>query len=140
VKTAGPIICLVIGVALLVLGVLEQKASARLQRDGVEADAIIVDKKETHQRRGKRRTVSLSFRDQEGREHTTSASGVSSSAETWRKPIGDTVRILYLSSDPRTTHVIGRPTVGPLPFVGGFLTLLGIVLAVRSSRGQPRTN
>ncbi|HSH37924.1 MAG TPA: DUF3592 domain-containing protein [Chthoniobacterales bacterium] len=103
-KIAGPIICLVIGVALLVFGVVEHRTSARLQREGVEADATIIDKKETQQRRGKRRTVSLRFRDQEGIEHATSAFGVAAGSETWKKPIGATVRILYLPNDRSTRH------------------------------------
>ena len=118
------------GVALFVAGlvffgfaVYEFNVGRQLERDAVQADATIINKRETTNSKGrKHRRVDLRFLDITGQEQTMTHS----SSKLWRRSIGDTVPIVYLRDDPTTTRLLGENKLGGYIVAGVFFTLVGL--------------
>jgi hypothetical protein len=122
------------GIALFIAGlvffgfaVYEFGIGRKLERDAVQTDATIVDKRETKGSKGrKKRHVDLRFVDAGGREHKMSHSG----SKLWRKSIGEQVAIMYLRDDPGTTRLVGENKLGGYIVAGVFFTIVGLVLGL----------
>ena len=90
------------GIALFVAGlvffgfaVYEFNVGRKLKRDAVQGDAVITDKRETKDSKGRtQQRVDLRFVDSAGREHTMTRF----SSDLWRKSIGDTVPIAFCTA------------------------------------------
>lgn len=120
------IVLLIAGLVFLGFAAYEFNVVRKLDRDAVQTDATIVDKRETRGSKGsKKRRVELRFVDGAGREHTMVHSG----SKLWRKSIGEQVAIMYLRDDPGTTRLVGENKLGGYIVAGIFFTIVGLVMS-----------
>ena len=123
-RFATGVVLFIAGLVFFGFAVYEFSVGRKLERDAVQTDATIVDKRETRGTKGsKKRRVELRFVDAAGREHTMVHSG----SKLWRKSIGERVAIMYLRDDPGTTRLVGENKLGGYIVAGIFFTVVGLV-------------
>ena len=130
----------VLGFVVLLFSIHEHRKSEELKSQGVQVEAMVTDVRRHESHRNSRhghssRSVTyyptVTYTDRAGVTHTVESSAGVSSRTAYSK--GDTVRVLYMPTDPQRMEIVGMTS----PFshyifmgVGGLFLVVGVGLTL----------
>ena len=130
----------IVGCVALVFSIHEHRNSEELKAHGVQVEAMVTDVRRHESHRNSRhghssRSVTyyptVTYTDKAGVAHTVESSAGVSSRTTYSK--GDTVRVLYMPTDPQRMEIVGMTS----PFshyifmgAGGLFLVVGVGLTL----------
>lgn len=123
----GAIIALLVGPFILFMNHKETSEKTKIDKEGTETTALVVDKIETRGRKG-RRNLDLKITFVAGEAKTPVTKTLDASKELWEKTSeASPLKVKYLKEDPNQVIIVGEPMGEPFLYaVGGAVLLYGL--------------